>query len=840
MGVEGHRELRAFGRRGTVVMRVFASLVLVTAVASVAVSGQAAHADEMTCPSLKGGFGGSSVVKSVRSDTQVDGSCAEHLDGADTTAAMNSGESTVEFMYLITDGGPDDILTDFAGSHALVRLGNDNTIFPITGATCSGANITINPGGSAPNLVVFSFPNPGDSCALTVTASDGTTNLTFSGSTLSRRSGSPGRTYDASPGVVTGGLFRRPEPTNHPTDFQATANSGSQITTTWTDAAAGSQAPDSYLVMCNTTGTFADPVDLTAQADDTSCGDGSGVQNIAHGGGSTATWTGLTEGTQYFYKIFPYTNTDIRVDYKTDDVPLTANATTPDTTGPTVTISAPARVTGPFEATFTFNEDVSGFDDATDITVGNGTPTAPAGGPRVYTATITPVVGPGPTTSITINVGAGVAQDGATNPNTAAVQVTVIFVTEALVQTRTRSIIHNFMANRGDQITANDYDFSRRANRGNGGGSGGPVNFSGEGDLSEQKMTFGTSLRQVLGARDVKKRQRLGDLAQGLGVGDQSIYGGSGPATGVDIWMRGHWSRYDNDDTSGDFGLVFIGADYRFENGLVLGFVTSIDWTREENNTDDYKADGRGWLAGPYVVANITDNLVFDGRIAWGQADNHVSPFNTYEDSFDSERWLISGKLTGSFRAGGNVLIQPHVGIIYFEEEQDSYTDSTGTAIASQTVELGRMTFGPKVSTSYTTGAGTVVAPYVAVEGIWDFETADRLDITTGLAAASGNEDFRGRVEGGFDVGFTDGVRLTGEGFYDGIGADEYSSYGASVNLRLPLQYESDTPAALRPLSVNGDATAAAAGTEGGAPAAKKPADRTQAPDLSSYGDKMQ
>lgn len=408
-------------------------------------------------------------------------------------------------------------------------------------------------------------------------------------------------------------------------------------------------------------------------------------------------------------------------------------------------------------------------------------------------------------------------------------------VDEDAIRRRTEAIANNFIGNRGNQITSNEYDFSRRANRGNGGNSGGAVNFTGEGNLSEQTMSFGTSLRQVLNASAAKKNQRLGDLAQGLGVGDQSIYGGNGPATGIDIWMRGQWARFDNDDTSGDFGLVFIGADYRFENGLVLGFVTSIDWTSEENNTQNFKADGRGWLAGPYVVANITDKLIFDGRVAWGRADNSISPFNTYEDDFDSERWLISGKLTGSFSAGGNVLVQPHVGIIYFEEEQEAYTDSNGIGISAQTVELGRLTFGPKVSTSYTTGDGTLVAPYVGIKGIWDFETADTLDLTTGLAA-SGNEDFRGRVDGGFAVGFTDGVRLTGEGFYDGIGADEYSSYGASVNLRLPLQYESDTPAALRPLSVNGDKSAE--GTP--APKAKKPAGQVQAPDLSNYGDKMQ
>ena len=116
------------------------------------------------------------------------------------------------------------------------------------------------------------------------------------------------------------------QPTNHPTAFTATANSTSQITTAWTDAT-GTVIPDSYLLMCSTSSSFPDPVDNTAQTDDTNCADGAGVQNITQGTGTVA-WTGLTAGTQYYYKIFPYTNTGADVDYKTDATVGTANATT--------------------------------------------------------------------------------------------------------------------------------------------------------------------------------------------------------------------------------------------------------------------------------------------------------------------------------------------------------------------------------------------------------------------------------------------------------------------------------------------------------------------------------
>ena len=118
------------------------------------------------------------------------------------------------------------------------------------------------------------------------------------------------------------------EPTKHPTAFTATPNSTSQITTTWTDAT-GAVLPESYLVQCSTTNSFTDPTDATAQSNDTDCADGSGVQNIAQGT-QTVAWTGLNTATQYFFKLFPFSNTGDDVDYKIDGTAETANATTTD------------------------------------------------------------------------------------------------------------------------------------------------------------------------------------------------------------------------------------------------------------------------------------------------------------------------------------------------------------------------------------------------------------------------------------------------------------------------------------------------------------------------------
>src|SRR5207248_75874 len=71
----------------------------------------------------------------------------------------------------------------------------------------------------------------------------------------------------------------KPEPSNQPTNFAAGTITTSNIPLTWTAAAAGTQAPDGYLIRVST-GTVSDPVDGTALADDTDLSDGVGVKNI--------------------------------------------------------------------------------------------------------------------------------------------------------------------------------------------------------------------------------------------------------------------------------------------------------------------------------------------------------------------------------------------------------------------------------------------------------------------------------------------------------------------------------------------------------------------------------
>ncbi len=94
-----------------------------------------------------------------------------------------------------------------------------------------------------------------------------------------------------------------------------------------------------------------------------------------------------------------------------------------DTTSPTVAISSDtgAPVTGPFSITVAFSEPMTGF-ELEDLIVGNGSASELQGNNASYMATITPAA----SGTVTVDIAAGAAQDGAGNPSAAAVQFSIV------------------------------------------------------------------------------------------------------------------------------------------------------------------------------------------------------------------------------------------------------------------------------------------------------------------------------------------------------------------------------------------------------------------------------
>ncbi|MDP1621452.1 MAG: choice-of-anchor J domain-containing protein [Bacteroidales bacterium] len=119
-----------------------------------------------------------------------------------------------------------------------------------------------------------------------------------------------------------------PEPTNYPTNYTATP-SPFTINLAWTDAV-GAQLPGAYLILASDQNNIVAPVDGTPVSNDPNLADGLGALNVLQGVQS-AVFGNLPANKQYYFKIFPYTNSGALINYKTDGTAPSATATTTNT-----------------------------------------------------------------------------------------------------------------------------------------------------------------------------------------------------------------------------------------------------------------------------------------------------------------------------------------------------------------------------------------------------------------------------------------------------------------------------------------------------------------------------
>jgi hypothetical protein len=324
----------------------------------------------------------------------------------------------------------------------------------------------------------------------------------------------------------------------------------------------------------------------------------------------------------------------------------------PDTKAPAVTLSgAPETLsnTDLFTVTATFDEGVTEFDDLTnDITITNASVTTIAGGPSVYTLTVTPT-GAG---DVSITAPAAAAQDAAGNDNTAS---NTLVVGNQIVEI-TQEAIAGFMLGRANNLASNQPGLTRFL---------------------------------------------MGD---GCGTFNVNATEGSGSINGCvsrgNTWaeITGSWSG-DNSYTLGTFGAHSV-----VNPNLLIGGMVQFDYAEDSANN----ASGNGYMVGPYFVAQVPDQpLFFEGRLLYGQTDNDISPLGTYTDSFETERWLAQVRATGEYQYLATTLM-PLLDFTYTDDTQKAYTDSLGNTIPGQTASLMQVSVGMDFSTPVSVSSGAL------------------------------------------------------------------------------------------------------------------------------------
>jgi len=329
--------------------------------------------------------------------------------------------------------------------------------------------------------------------------------------------------------------------------------------------------------------------------------------------------------------------------------------------------------------------------------------------------------------------------------------VTCTFSASNAAEATTR-LIEQFLDNRAALIVSNLPDAGRRIGRLNGvmTGIGNPASalMGYVSRLESGSLNVSTSLAAIDAMTGMEKQSRF------------------------DAWLSGTFARLDAGNGEGRFGTVAIGADYLIDPNLLVGGFLQFDTMQQDIDSGAHAA-GSGWLAGPYLTARLNDNLYLDLLAATGRSSNSVSPFGSYEDDFDSTRYLLSAALEGQLQ-WGNWTFSPRTQLSYFREDSESYTDDLGTPIPTVTIIKGEASAGPGISYRFVT------------DGMVTVDVGGRLDGVADMTEGISLDHIHGRVQGTLDMSFSGGASVGLAIGYDGIGTDTHTTSGR-LSLSIPV-----------------------------------------------------
>ena len=262
--------------------------------------------------------------------------------------------------------------------------------------------------------------------------------------------------------------------------------------------------------------------------------------------------------------------------------------------------------------------------------------------------------------------------------------------------------------------------------------------------------------------------------------------------SGFEVWGELQFALHDDSSGTGtrqgSFGIGFLGADYRFTDNLIVGLLVEADWAEEETDLFDANSSGFGWMTGPYLSAELAQDMYFDVRAQWGRSENEVFSTingNQYAGRFGTERWLAEATLTGTWR-NGPLKIHPEARVAYVREHQDDYRVSDGARtidVSGRKYSLGRLSVGPEIA--YTLAAGDwELEPFTRLKLLWDFGRSEEADTgSIGLSA----DDLRGSVAFGLRAKSNDLAAIDFQVEYDGINTSDFEAVSAKASAIVPF-----------------------------------------------------
>jgi hypothetical protein len=305
--------------------------------------------------------------------------------------------------------------------------------------------------------------------------------------------------------------------------------------------------------------------------------------------------------------------------------------------------------------------------------------------------------------------------------------------------------------------------------------------FLPQGNSTNGMIAFSGSAGQIVHAAGKGDKQVMPTSAQRPDQGYDPYVRMAGS---FDIWIDGRFSwRNDADGEGGLDSKTFVtetGVDYLMTESLLIGLSLRVDNSDGTFGGEGGELEVRGWLAGPYVVWEITPGLQADAKIGYGGGHNDISAIiggENYGGSYDTTRWRAAAGLRGELEFG-SFMIEPGLRAGFYRETTEAFTlSNNGGTVVEQEFTFLRLSFDPRLTYRHVTEEGTSITPFLSPQIAAQWQDA---------RGGRSNWDVFGVVQGGLSIA-TEDFSLSTNLSASGLGGEGAVSYSAGANLTIPL-----------------------------------------------------
>ena len=239
-----------------------------------------------------------------------------------------------------------------------------------------------------------------------------------------------------------------------------------------------------------------------------------------------------------------------------------------------------------------------------------------------------------------------------------------------------------------------------------------------------------------LAALDVGTTIPLFGYGSGYSAGEEYLRFG--------VWANGGFTRVDNDFRATDFdGNIIIGlagADYWITEDILIGGFGGVEVTDVDTEFNLGELDSDGFTVGLYGAFLFAENFSLEAQFGTTFTDTDMDR-NEGLVTGETEALRLFGSLgvTGNFEIH-NFLFSPTVRHLLATEEVDSFTESDGTRVGTQHVDLGVLQFGGRAAYGFEK-----FEPYVSA--LVEIETLTTKPLPGGPSNDRGDLDFSAGVD---------------------------------------------------------------------------------------------